>query len=41
MPHDHDRRHDHDRAAAAYLAGELSRRQREQFEAHMLDCDAC
>jgi len=42
MRHDrgHDR-HDPQRAAAAYLAGELDRRQREQFEAHMLDCDGC
>jgi hypothetical protein len=27
--------------AAAYLAGELGRRQRERFEAHMLACDEC
>jgi len=34
-------RHDPERAAAAYLAGELSPRQRERFEAHMLGCDDC
>jgi len=34
-------RHDPERAAAAYLAGELSVRQRERFEAHMLGCDDC
>jgi len=34
-------RHDPERAAAAYLGGELGRRQRERFEAHLLACDAC
>jgi anti-sigma factor RsiW len=34
-------RHDPERAAAAYLAGELGPRQRERFEAHMLACDDC
>ena len=34
-------RHDPERAAAAYLAGELAPRQRERFEAHMLGCDDC
>jgi hypothetical protein len=34
-------RHDPERMAAAYLAGELRRRQRERFEAHMLACDDC
>jgi Putative zinc-finger len=34
-------RHDPERAAAAYLAGELGPRSRERFEAHMLTCDDC
>jgi anti-sigma factor RsiW len=34
-------RHDPERAAAAYLAGELAPRQRERFEAHMLGCEDC
>jgi hypothetical protein len=34
-------RHDPERAAAAYLAGELGPRQRERFEAHVLGCDEC
>jgi Putative zinc-finger len=34
-------RHDPERAAAAYLAGELSPRQRERFETHMLGCEDC
>jgi len=34
-------RHDPERAAAAYLAGELGPRQRERFEAHVLACDDC
>jgi hypothetical protein len=34
-------RHDPERMAAAYLAGELGRRQRERFEAHILACDDC
>jgi hypothetical protein len=34
-------RHDPERAAAAYLAGELSPRQRERLEAHMLGCEDC
>jgi hypothetical protein len=34
-------RHDPERAAAAYLAGELSPRQRERFEAHVLGCEDC
>jgi hypothetical protein len=34
-------RHDPERSAAAYLAGELSPRSRERFEAHLLGCDDC
>jgi hypothetical protein len=34
-------RHDPERAAAVYLAGELGSRQRERFEAHMLGCEDC
>jgi Putative zinc-finger len=34
-------RHDPERMAAAYLAGGLHRRQRERFEAHILECDDC
>ena len=34
-------RHDPERLAAAYLAGELGRRQWERFEAHILDCEDC
>jgi Putative zinc-finger len=34
-------RHDPERTAAAYLAGELGPRQRERFEAHVLGCDDC
>jgi Putative zinc-finger len=34
-------RHNPERAAAAYLGGELRRRQRERFEAHLLACDDC
>jgi Putative zinc-finger len=34
-------RHDPERSAAAYLAGELSARQRARFEAHLLGCDDC
>jgi hypothetical protein len=34
-------RHDPERMAAAYLAGELGRRERERFEAHILECDDC
>jgi len=34
-------RHDPERAAAAYLAGELSPGQRERLEAHMLGCEDC
>jgi len=34
-------RHDPERAAAAYLAGELKPQQRERFETHMLGCDDC
>ena len=33
--------HDPPRAAAAYLVGELGRRQRERLEAHLLTCEAC
>ena len=33
--------HDPQRAAGAYLGGELGRRQRERFEAHLLACEAC
>lgn len=35
------RRHDPERAAAAYLGGELTRRRRERFESHILGCDDC
>jgi hypothetical protein len=34
-------RHDPERAAAAYLGGELGPRQRERFEAHLLGCEDC
>jgi hypothetical protein len=34
-------RHDPEARAAAYLGGEFRRRQREQFEAHLLGCDDC
>lgn len=34
-------RHDPERAAAAYLAGELGRRGRARFERHLLDCEDC
>lgn len=34
-------RHDPERAAAAYLAGELGPRSRERFEAHLLGCEDC
>jgi hypothetical protein len=34
-------RHDPERVAAAYLAGELSPRRRERLEAHMLGCEDC
>jgi predicted anti-sigma-YlaC factor YlaD len=33
--------HDPQRAAAAYLGGELGRRQRERLEAHLLECEDC
>jgi Putative zinc-finger len=33
--------HDPQRLAAAYLGAELSRRQRERFQAHLLECEAC
>jgi hypothetical protein len=33
--------HDPPRAAATYLGGELGRRQRERFQAHLLACEAC
>jgi putative zinc finger protein len=33
--------HDPQRAAAAYLGGQLGRRQRERFETHLLECEAC
>jgi hypothetical protein len=33
--------HEPERMAAAYLAGELGRRQRERFEAHILACEDC
>jgi hypothetical protein len=33
--------HDPQRAAAAYLGGELGQRQRERFEAHLLACEDC
>lgn len=34
-------RHDPGRMAAAYLGGGLRARQRERFEAHILECDGC
>lgn len=34
-------RHDPERAAATYLAGELDRRGRTRFERHLLDCEDC
>jgi hypothetical protein len=34
-------RHDPEAMAVAYLGGELRRRQRERFEAHLLGCDDC
>jgi Putative zinc-finger len=34
-------RHEPERAAAAYLAGELGPRSRERFERHVLGCDDC
>jgi hypothetical protein len=34
-------RHDPERVAAAYLAGELGPRSRERFEAHLLGCEDC
>jgi len=34
-------RHDPEGMAAAYLGGELRRRQRERYEAHILECDDC
>ncbi|HZD02048.1 MAG TPA: zf-HC2 domain-containing protein, partial [Actinomycetes bacterium] len=34
-------RHDPERVAAAYLAGELSAGRREWFEGHMLGCEDC
>jgi predicted anti-sigma-YlaC factor YlaD len=33
--------HEPERMAAAYLAGELGRHQRERFEAHILACEDC
>jgi Putative zinc-finger len=33
--------HDPQRAAAAYLGGQLGRRQRERFETHLLACEPC
>jgi predicted anti-sigma-YlaC factor YlaD len=33
--------HDPQRAAAAYLGGELGRRRRERVEAHLLECEDC
>ena len=33
--------HDPQRAAAAYLGGQLGRRQRERFETHLLECEDC
>ena len=33
--------HDPQRLAAAYLGGELGRRQGERFQAHLLECEAC
>jgi len=34
-------RHDPQRTAAAYLGGQLPRRHRDRFEAHLLACEAC
>ncbi|MGI8617255.1 MAG: zf-HC2 domain-containing protein [Actinomycetota bacterium] len=36
-----DRRHDPERNAAEYVSGELSRRARQWFERHILECDDC
>ena len=33
--------HDPQRLAAAYLGGELRRRRRERFQAHLLECEDC
>jgi predicted anti-sigma-YlaC factor YlaD len=33
--------HDPQRVAAAYLGGELGRRRRERFEAHLMECEDC
>lgn len=33
--------HDPELKAAAYLAGELSQAERENFEQHLIDCEAC
>jgi anti-sigma factor RsiW len=35
------RRHDPERNAAEYVSGELSRRAKRWFEAHLLDCEDC
>lgn len=35
------RRHDPERDAAAYVTGELPRRARRWFEAHLLRCEDC
>ena len=34
-------RHDPQRTAAAYLGGQLPRRHRDRFEAHLLACEDC
>lgn len=35
------KRHDPDRDAASYLAGAVRGRERQRFEAHLLDCEEC
>jgi Putative zinc-finger len=35
------RRHDPERNAAEYVSGELSRRAKRWFEAHLLNCEDC
>jgi Putative zinc-finger len=33
--------HDPERSAAAYVSGEIRRRERRRFEAHLLECEEC
>lgn len=35
------RKHDPEREAALYLDGEMSKRQKERFESHIVDCEEC